>query len=99
MWRLDLPYPTICFYWGEDKTGWKRVAGGWTECETHTVWYNETVAALNGPDFNHIIIHEVAHLVAYALFPAAKDHGREFFVIDLALGGGGFVYHDLQTLD
>lgn len=90
MWRLDVSYPKVTFYT-------RGNVAGWADCFGHHLAFNERIADLNKIDFNDIVIHEVAHLVTYKLFPKAKrHHGKEFMVVDLALGGGGFAHHELE---
>lgn len=91
IWRLNVPYPVITFYQ-------RGTTAGWADSSLNTIRYNERISSLNPEEFKYIIIHEVAHLVCNKIFPNAKrPHGKEFKVIDLALGGKGFTKHDLKV--
>lgn len=93
IWNLTLPYPTVEFF---ERGMW----AGWAHSPSNTIAFNEQIASINGSDFSPIVIHEVAHLVTDKMFPKARrSHGKEFFVVDRALGGAGFTHHELLTND
>lgn len=93
IWNLNIPNPSI-EYFSKGRTA------GWAQCSDNVLGFNERIAQHNPKRFKLIVIHEVSHLVAYYIWPKhRRHHGTEFFVIDRALGGGGFTLHDLDIPD
>lgn len=89
IWGIDMKNPKVTFFCNSRDAGWAI-------CDEHILGFNQEIAEINGIDFDPIVIHEVAHLVAVKLYPSAKKHhGREFMAVDLMLGGGGFSHHNL----
>lgn len=53
------------------------------------VAYNTEIARVAGSAFENTIIHEIAHIVTFRLYPSAKPHGKEWKSIFVKLGGNG----------
>jgi SprT protein len=54
------------------------------------VAFNTVLAEENRDEFDNTIIHELAHLVTFKLYPRAKqNHGPEFKRVFVFLGGNG----------
>jgi predicted SprT family Zn-dependent metalloprotease len=89
IWGLQVPNPQISYFT-------RGNTAGRAYCYEHRLEFNERLATLNPTKFTPIVIHEVAHLITFQLFPDLKrHHPHQFMAIDLALGGGGFVHHNL----
>lgn len=81
--NVNMPVPQVRFF------AKGRVAGRAYYGE-HLVEFNETLAKHNPEKFYQTVIHEVAHLVTFKVFPRAKQaHGPEFKLVDVRLGGRG----------
>jgi SprT protein len=59
--------------------------------------FNLPLALLNTDTFFETVIHEVAHLVTYEMYPQATAHGPEFKSIDSVLGGRGTRCHSYDV--
>lgn len=86
--RVSRPIPVVKF------TQKGRVAGRcWYGAQL--LEFNEILARENSSLFQETVIHEVAHLFTFFLYPNAKqNHGPEFRSVCRALGGTGRTYHN-----
>ena len=86
-----LTVPEIGFYS-------KGAVAGKAYYSAHKVEYNEILAKENGKDFMTTVVHEIAHLVTYKVFPNAKQaHGPEFKHVMKSLGHDPRTYHSYDT--
>lgn len=89
--NIDLPMPTVEFFT-------KGRNAGWAAEKRNTLSFNITLAAHNPDTFYQTVIHEVAHLVTWRVYPRAKqNHGPEFKYVDVALGGRGKRCHSYDV--
>ena len=87
VWNIKISMPEVTFYS-------KGASAGVARFMAHEVSFNEVLAAENPDTFENTIIHEVAHLVTFRLYPLAKQkHGPEFKEVCQTLGGSGSTYH------
>lgn len=79
----DLKVPEVRFFRGKSTAGYAWKHGRLVE-------FNLDFAERNPDTFFETVIHEVAHLFTFVLFPRAKQaHGPEFKRVDTLLGGRG----------
>ena len=69
--------------WGSRTMG----KANWNE---RTLWFHPEVARRNVERYiDEVVIHEVAHLYQYKLYPGSRPHGLEFYMIARKLGDSG----------
>jgi len=89
--RLDFQTPEVAF----DTTGRRS---GTAYQKANRVAFNVILAEENRDVFDNTIIHELAHLVTYKLYPHAKQaHGPEFKRVFVYLGGNGKRGHNYDV--
>lgn len=87
IWNQKLDMPEVTFYT-------KGASAGLAKFISHELSFNEVLAKENTDTFENTIIHEVAHLVTFRVYPNAKQkHGPEFREVCQTLGGSGNTYH------
>jgi SprT protein len=67
---------------------------GWAFPSRNMVKFNTVLAEENWDHFDETIRHEIAHLIAFKVYPRLKQaHGPEFRSVCQALGGSGRTFH------
>lgn len=93
VFKLVLDIPEIRFHR-------KSRACGRAACNGQWVSFNLDIAEKYPTDFLSTIIHEVAHLATFKLYPNAKTaHGPAFKGVCLALNGTGKTYAEYAKID
>lgn len=91
LFKLDIKNPQVNFYT-------KGRAAGLAYRSGDRVEFNSVIAKENSESFKEVIIHEIAHIVTWKLYPYAKQsHGPEFRYICRVLGGTGNTYHNFSV--
>jgi SprT protein len=83
-------FPRIDFVTPEVGFEAKGTTAGLAYRNGKRVAFNTILAEENRDEFDNTIIHELAHLVTYKVYPRAKqNHGPEFKRVFVYLGGNG----------
>ena len=78
--------------------GSRRVAGRAYRGTAQRIVLNPHFALEQGPEFRETVAHEVAHIVAFQLWPRATPHGREWRMVMAAFGyANASPYHAYAT--
>lgn len=76
----------------------KGTTAGWAKYNIWHIDFNIEIAKRAGDAFKDTIIHEVAHMMQYLVYPHAKQaHGPEFRRICVMLGGSGSTKHSYNA--
>ena len=90
--KIGVRPPVVDFYT-------RGTAAGKAYRHLNKVEFNVILAEENVGHFHLTVLHELAHIITYKLYPYASAHGREFKNVLLNIGGNGQRCHSYDAAD
>lgn len=77
-----------------------KTYGGWAKYHEKVIELHYRLLKANGEgEIRQVFLHELAHFITRAAYPAAEPHGKEFMGVLMDLGGRPERCHAMETKD